>query len=122
MVEAQPRSASAHPSGRASPDVVADMPIMEDLTPAQIVAELDRFIIGQGDAKRAVAVALRNRFRRQLLPEEMRGEVVPKNILMMGPTGVGKTEIARRVAKLVDSPRLATWGVTSSRSSATCVR
>jgi ATP-dependent HslUV protease ATP-binding subunit HslU len=77
---------------------------MEDLTPAQIVAELDRFIIGQGDAKRAVAVALRNRFRRQLLPEEMRGEVVPKNILMMGPTGVGKTEIARRVAKIVDAP------------------
>ena len=77
---------------------------MEDLTPAQIVAELDRFIIGQRDAKRAVAVALRNRFRRQLLPEEMRGEVVPKNILMMGPTGVGKTEIARRVAKIVDAP------------------
>jgi ATP-dependent HslUV protease ATP-binding subunit HslU len=77
---------------------------MEDLTPAQIVAELDRYIIGQGDAKRAVAVALRNRYRRQLLPEEMRGEVVPKNILMMGPTGVGKTEIARRVAKIVDAP------------------
>ncbi len=77
---------------------------MEDLTPTQIVAELDRYIIGQGDAKRAVAVALRNRYRRQLLPEEMRGEVVPKNILMMGPTGVGKTEIARRVAKIVDAP------------------
>ncbi len=77
---------------------------MEDLTPSQIVAELDRYIIGQGDAKRAVAVALRNRYRRQLLPEEMRGEVVPKNILMMGPTGVGKTEIARRVAKIVDAP------------------
>ena len=104
MVEAQPRSAPAQPSGRPSPDVAADVPIMEDLTPAQIVAELDRFIIGQGDAKRAVAVALRNRFRRQLLPEEMRGEVVPKNILMMGPTGVGKTEIARRVAKIVDAP------------------
>ena len=82
----------------------ADVPIMEDLTPAQIVAELDRYIIGQADAKRAVAVALRNRYRRQLLPEEMRGEVVPKNILMMGPTGVGKTEIARRVAKIVDAP------------------
>jgi ATP-dependent HslUV protease ATP-binding subunit HslU len=77
---------------------------MEDLTPAQIVRELDRYIIGQSDAKRAVAVALRNRYRRQLLPEEMRGEVVPKNILMMGPTGVGKTEIARRVAKIVDAP------------------
>jgi ATP-dependent HslUV protease ATP-binding subunit HslU len=77
---------------------------MEDLTPAQIVAELDRFVIGQPDAKRAVAVALRNRFRRQLLPEDLRREVVPKNILMMGPTGVGKTEIARRVARIVDAP------------------
>src|SRR5215213_7950483 len=104
MVEAQPRSAPAHPGARTSPDGAADAPIMEDLTPAQLVDELDRFIIGQGDAKRAVAVALRNRFRRQLLPEEMRGEVVPKNILMMGPTGVGKTEIARRVAKIVDAP------------------
>jgi ATP-dependent HslUV protease ATP-binding subunit HslU len=104
MVEAQPRSAPAQPTGRPSPDATVDVPIMEDLTPAQIVAELDRFIIGQSDAKRAVAVALRNRFRRQLLPEEMRGEVVPKNILMMGPTGVGKTEIARRVAKIVDAP------------------
>src|SRR5215207_4530944 len=104
MVEAQPRSAPVHPGGRTSPDGAADVPIMEDLTPAQIVAELDRFIIGQGDAKRAVAVALRNRFRRQLLPEDMRDEVVPKNILMMGPTGVGKTEIARRVAKIVDAP------------------
>ena len=104
MVEAQPRTAPVQPSGRPSPDAAGDVPIMEDLTPAQIVAELDRFIIGQGDAKRAVAVALRNRFRRQLLPEEMRGEVVPKNILMMGPTGVGKTEIARRVAKIVDAP------------------
>src|ERR687894_1395538 len=104
MVEAQPRSAAVQPSGRPSPDAAGDVPIMEDLTPAQIVAELDRFIIGQGDAKRAVAVALRNRFRRQLLPEDMRDEVVPKNILMMGPTGVGKTEIARRVAKIVDAP------------------
>src|SRR5215210_1575074 len=104
MVEAQPRSAPAHPGARTSPDGAADAPIMEDLTPAQIVAELDRFIIGQGDAKRAVAVALRNRYRRQLLPEEMRAEVQPKNILMMGPTGVGKTEIARRVAKIVDAP------------------
>src|SRR5688500_3040335 len=104
MVEAQPRSAPVQPAGRPSPDAAIDVPIMEDLTPAQIVAELNRFIIGQGDAKRAVAVALRNRFRRQLLPEDMRDEVVPKNILMMGPTGVGKTEIARRVAKIVDAP------------------
>jgi ATP-dependent HslUV protease ATP-binding subunit HslU len=104
MVEAQPRSMPVHSSGRPTSDMSIAAPIIEDLTPAQIVAELDRFIIGQGDAKRAVAVALRNRFRRQLLPEEMRGEVVPKNILMMGPTGVGKTEIARRVAKIVDAP------------------
>ena len=104
MVEAQPRTTQAAPNMRPAQDAAPDMPIMEDLTPAQIVAELDRYIIGQGDAKRAVAVALRNRFRRQLLPEEMRGEVVPKNILMMGPTGVGKTEIARRVAKIVDAP------------------
>ena len=104
MVEAQPRTVPKHPGGRSAPEVTLTVPIIEDLTPAQIVTELDRFIIGQADAKRAVAVALRNRFRRQLLPEEMRGEVVPKNILMMGPTGVGKTEIARRVAKIVDAP------------------
>src|SRR5689334_12301196 len=104
MVEAQPRTTTAPPAPRPIADTGADAAIMEDLTPAQIVSELDRYIIGQADAKRAVAVALRNRFRRQLLPEEMRGEVVPKNILMMGPTGVGKTEIARRVARLVDAP------------------
>ncbi|WP_102410751.1 ATP-dependent protease ATPase subunit HslU [Beduinella massiliensis] len=74
------------------------------LTPKEIVRELDRFIIGQDEAKRAVAVALRNRYRRAQLPEEMREEVTPKNILMIGPTGVGKTEIARRLAKLVDAP------------------
>ncbi len=77
---------------------------MNTLTPRQIVQELDRYIIGQADAKRAVAVALRNRYRRAQLPEEMREEVTPKNILMVGPTGVGKTEIARRLAKLVDAP------------------
>lgn len=74
------------------------------LTPKEIVRELDRFIIGQDEAKRAVAVALRNRYRRAQLPEEMREEVTPKNILMIGPTGVGKTEIARRLARLVDAP------------------
>jgi ATP-dependent HslUV protease ATP-binding subunit HslU len=74
------------------------------MTPAEIVAELDKYIIGQNEAKRAVAIALRNRYRRQLLAEDMRDEVTPKNILMMGPTGVGKTEIARRVAKIVDAP------------------
>jgi ATP-dependent HslUV protease ATP-binding subunit HslU len=75
-----------------------------NLTPRQIVAELDRYIVGQGDAKRAVAVALRNRWRRQQLPPELRQEVTPKNILMIGPTGVGKTEISRRLAKLAQAP------------------
>ena len=75
-----------------------------DLTPRQIVAELDRYIIGQDKAKRAVAIALRNRTRRQRLPEELRDEVAPKNIIMIGPTGVGKTEIARRLSKLCGAP------------------
>src|SRR5689334_8322069 len=77
---------------------------MKNLTPRQIVEELDRYIIGQDDAKRAVAVAVRNRWRRQQLPEEMRKDVAPKNILMIGPTGVGKTEIARRLANLTGAP------------------
>ncbi|MCL5037740.1 MAG: ATP-dependent protease ATPase subunit HslU [Chloroflexi bacterium] len=77
---------------------------MDSLTPRRIVEELDKYIIGQEDAKKAVAVALRNRYRRSLLPEKLRDEVIPKNILMIGPTGVGKTEIARRLARLVDAP------------------
>lgn len=77
---------------------------MRELTPRETVRELDRYIIGQDDAKRAVAVALRNRYRRSLVPEEMREEINPKNILMIGPTGVGKTEIARRLSKLVSAP------------------
>jgi ATP-dependent HslUV protease ATP-binding subunit HslU len=77
-----------------------------NLTPAEIVAELDKHVVGQAKAKRAVAIALRNRFRRQRLPPEMAEEVAPKNILMIGPTGVGKTEIARRLARLTESPFL----------------
>ncbi len=77
---------------------------MRELTPRQIVEELDRHIVGQGDAKRAVAIAIRNRWRRQQLPDDMKTEVAPKNILMIGPTGVGKTEIARRLAKLTGAP------------------
>lgn len=79
---------------------------MTDLSPREIVSELDRFIVGQDDAKRAVAVALRNRWRRKRVPEDLRDEVTPKNILMIGPTGVGKTEIARRLARLAGSPFL----------------
>lgn len=79
---------------------------MTELTPSQIVAELDKFVIGQKEAKKAVAVALRNRYRRQKLPPELRREVMPKNILMIGPTGVGKTEIARRLARLSGAPFL----------------
>ena len=77
---------------------------MSNMTPREIVSELDKYIIGQQDAKRAVAIALRNRWRRMQLPEDLRAEITPKNILMIGPTGVGKTEIARRLAKLADAP------------------
>ncbi len=106
---------------------------MTELTPREIVSELDRYIVGQNDAKRAVAVALRNRWRRKRVPNDLRDEVTPKNILMIGPTGVGKTEIARRLAKLAgshrssrsrppSSPRSAMSAATSSRSSATWSR
>src|SRR4051812_1493872 len=77
---------------------------MQNLTPKQIVAELDKYIVGQAEAKKAVAVAVRNRWRRRQLPEDLRKDVAPKNILMIGPTGVGKTEIARRLAGLVSAP------------------
>src|SRR3989442_6177641 len=79
---------------------------MQTLTPKEIVTELDKYIVGQADAKRAVAIAIRNRWRRQQLPGDIRRDVSPKNILMIGPTGVGKTEIARRLAGLVGAPFL----------------
>ena len=84
----------------------AETPLLDELTPREIVAELDKHVVGQAEAKRSVAIALRNRVRRQKLDPEMAEEVMPKNILMIGPTGVGKTEIARRLAKLANSPFL----------------
>jgi ATP-dependent HslUV protease ATP-binding subunit HslU len=83
-----------------------ESPVLDELTPREIVRELDKYVVGQPEAKRAVAIALRNRIRRQKLPPEMAEEVMPKNILMIGPTGVGKTELARRLAKLANSPFL----------------
>ena len=94
-------------NGDLSPQQSSDeAPLLDELTPREIVAELDKHVIGQADAKRSVAIALRNRVRRQKLEPEMAEEVMPKNILMIGPTGVGKTEIARRLAKLANSPFL----------------
>ena len=78
----------------------------KNYTPKEIVKELDRYIIGQNEAKKAVAIALRNRWRRQRVPENLKEEILPKNILMIGPTGVGKTEISRRLAKLAEAPFL----------------
>src|SRR3989440_5446083 len=88
------------------PGNVDEEPLLDELTPREIVRELDKHVVGQAEAKRAVAIALRNRIRRQKLEPEMADEVMPKNILMIGPTGVGKTEIARRLAKLANSPFL----------------
>ena len=95
------RRENLHLHQRPDPDRDA---MTSAFSPREIVSELDRHIVGQGDAKRAVAIALRNRWRRQQLPEELRDEVLPKNILMIGPTGIGKTEIARRLAKLAQAP------------------
>src|SRR5512132_4088190 len=88
----------------ASPRTQQALARLADLTPRQIVAELDRYIVGQSDAKKAVAIALRNRWRRQRAPDAIRDEISPNNIILIGPTGVGKTEIARRLAKLAGAP------------------
>ena len=88
------------------PETVETAPTLDALTPRQIVAELDKYVVSQTEAKRAVAIALRNRIRRQKLPEELAEEILPKNIIMIGPTGIGKTEIARRLARLTNSPFL----------------
>lgn len=103
MVETARKSTASSAPLRQS-EFSTDISEPSSLTPKEIVAELDRYIVGQDDAKRAVAVALRNRYRRQQLPEELRREIHPRNILMIGSTGVGKTEIARRVARIVDAP------------------
>ena len=88
-----------HPKGDQQKEEAS---LVSSLSPREIVSELDRFVVGQNKAKKAVAVALRNRWRRQALKGEMRNEVLPKNILMIGPTGVGKTEISRRLSKLAE--------------------
>ena len=85
-------------------DIEEKESLVSALSPREIVSELDRFVVGQNKAKKAVAVALRNRWRRQALKGEMKNEVLPKNILMIGPTGVGKTEISRRLSKLAEAP------------------
>jgi ATP-dependent HslUV protease ATP-binding subunit HslU len=103
MADPTPKTPAEATTGK--PDQPEDMlPWLEELPPRKIVAELDRYIVGQGDAKKAVAIAIRNRWRRANAPEEIRDEIVPNNIILIGPTGVGKTEIARRLARLAGAP------------------
>src|SRR6266850_1107486 len=105
-VSPRPPSAPAPPSAAASPPAEDAMPWLEEMPPRKIVAELDRYIVGQDAAKKAVAIAVRNRWRRAQAPEAIRDEIMPNNIIMIGPTGVGKTEIARRLARLAGAPFL----------------
>src|SRR5438128_1452386 len=99
-VPSTPSAAPSPPSGEEA------LPWLEEMAPRKIVAELDRYIVGQEAAKKAVAIAVRNRWRRAQAPEEIRDEIMPNNIIMIGPTGVGKTEIARRLARLAGAPFL----------------
>ncbi len=92
------------PERDSEPHDVRETPDFAELTPRQVVNELDRYVIGQDDAKRAVAIALRNRWRRRNVSDDLRDEILPNNIIMIGPTGVGKTEIARRLARLAGAP------------------
>ena len=97
---------TASPAAKPSDDAEAPAPWLEEMPPRQIVAELDRYIVGQDAAKKAVAIAVRNRWRRAQAPDDIRDEITPYNIIMIGPTGVGKTEVARRLARLAGAPFL----------------
>src|SRR5688500_13572565 len=101
IIAPAPDAAEPPADGKAAAE---GQPWLDELTPRGIVAELDKYIVGQNDTKKAVAIALRNRWRRQRVEEELREEIVPNNIIMIGPTGVGKTEIARRLARLAGAP------------------
>src|SRR5256714_8381850 len=100
------RAPDDKPPPAGAPEQEEQVPLLEELPPRKIVAELDRYIVGQEVAKKAVAIAVRNRWRRSQAPEDIRDEILPNNIIMIGPTGVGKTEIARRLARLAGAPFL----------------
>src|SRR5215211_1113754 len=104
LIAPTPHPGEPPADGKAAGGTEEPQPWLDELTPRGIVAELDKYIVGQKDAKKAVASALRNRWRRQRVDEDLRDEIVPNNIIMIGPTGVGKTEIARRLARLAGAP------------------